>query len=188
MLKEKFYEVAKRLGVKTPEAKRILAELGFEVKSNFTRISDEAINALMVALDGRAMRAEPEIKPQETPAANLDQEPSAPEEVIFFSPSKNHDIAYKKETYFPGTPKIMEQAQSIRFEDYEYRTSDLEKIEFIKKQRSFTVRSTSYPKGKIRIVTEAELARLKIGRQPKVTEVKSTDDQKLAGAFPEVVR
>lgn len=187
MPKEKFYEVVKRLGVKTPEAKQILAELGFEVKSNFTQMSDEMINALMVALDARAeVKDAPEPKPERAIGVKKDtvdrkmqgmQLGDKPEEVIFFSPSRCHDIAYKKEVYFPGTPKIRDAAQSIRFDDYEYRTSDPEKIEFIKSTRSFKVRSTSYPDGKIRIVTEEKLARLKIARQPKVTEIKSTGDR-----------
>lgn len=190
MLREKFYEVAKRLGVKTTEAKQILAELGFEVKSNFTKISDEAINALMVALDARAEVKdvpEPATKPLDV-RADQKVDGNVAEEVIFFSPSRCHDIAYKKEVYFPGTPKIKDAAQSIRFDDYEYRTSDPEKIAHIKSTRSFKVRSTSYPKGKIRIVTEGDLAKLKIARQPKVTEVKSTGDKAMAGdPMPEAI-
>ena len=190
MLREKFWEVARRLGVKTIVAKKILADSGFIVKSNFTQMSDEMINTLMVALDAQA---EAKDKPEPEPTKPLDVEVSQKvdgdivEEVIFFSPSRCHDIAYKKEVYFPGTPKIKDAAQSIRFDDYEYRTSDPEEIEFIKSTRSFKVRSTSYPKGKIRIVTEGELGRLKMARQPKVTGIKSTGGEKLNDSLINVV-
>jgi len=178
---KKVYELARECDMDTAKMKRILREVGFPVLTHMKTLSAEAIEAVLAKLNSQAEPSETKTEPQKTVDVEMEKknDDSAFDEVIYFSPSRSHDIAYKKETYFANSSKIKDPAQSIKFNDYEYRTSDPEKIEFIKNTRSFKIRSTSYPHGKIRIVTEEQLAKLRTARRPRVTEIKSTGEKTL---------
>lgn len=177
--------LAKKHGIKPKEMVSLIKDLGFTIGNHMSKVSDEMEKAVMLKLDSQTEEIEknagipidkpaPEKEPAKTIPDNGDGEP---DEVIFFSTSRNHNIAYKKEEYFGASAKIRTPARSIQFEEFGYRTSDPEVIDFIKAQRSFTVRSKDYPQGKVRIVTEAELARLRYARMPRMTTAKATDDR-----------
>jgi hypothetical protein len=158
---KKIYELAQEHNLSIPAIKSMLADAGFTVTSHMAKATPEMIKAVEDKLDQRGEAIKPE------PPQDMDDKPvTKTQEVIFFSTSRCHDIAFKKEEYFGNTNKIKEPARSIRFEDA-----------FIKNTKSFKVRSTSYPHGKIRIVNENELAKLKAARMPRATEVKSTDEK-----------
>lgn len=181
----KVHELAKKHGKKPEEIKKIIRDLGFTIKDHHMTVVSEEIEKAVVA----KLRPQPEVNLlSQSPVKEIEKAVKQPEpittvassdngEVIFFSPSRCHDIAYKKETYFGASAKIKTPAKSIRFDDYEYRTSDPEEIAHIKSTRSFTVRSKDYPNGKIRIVTEDQLRVLKQARAPRMTGTKATDDK-----------
>jgi hypothetical protein len=161
---KKIYELAQEYNLSIPAIKSMLADAGFTVTSHMAKATPEMIKAVGDKLGQRNEAIKPE------PPPDVERKlVTKTQEVIFFSTSRCHDIAFKKEEYFGNTNKIKEPARSIRFEEFEYRTSDPEE--------SFKVRSTSYPHGKIRIVNENELAKLKAARMPRATEVKSTDEK-----------
>ncbi len=174
MSAKKIFQLAKDHNMSSKAMLRLLNDdLKISVKSHFSTASQEMIDAVGKKLSAMPPVVPPETKPK-SEKDNIPEKAAMPEEVIFFSPSKCHDIAYKKETYFANTFKIKEQAKSITFADYEFRTSDPEKIAWIKKCKSFTIRSRpAYPNGKIRIVTEEQLAKLKAEKMPQVESVKS---------------
>jgi hypothetical protein len=173
---KKIYELAQEHNLSIPAIKSMLAEAGFTVTSHMAKATPEMIKAVEDKLGSPTVSRETE--PRKMVGMLMDDKPvTKTQEVIFFSTSRCHDIAFKKEEYFGNTNKIKEPARSIRFEEFEYRTSDPEEIAFIKNTKSFKVRSTSYPHGKIRIVNENELAKLKAARMPRATEVKSTDEK-----------
>ena len=174
-------ELAKRQGMKAGEMVSLIKDLGFTIGNHMSKVSDEMEKAVMLKLDTQTEEIEkkagiPIDKPApEKEAVKVDGSDNG--EVVFFSPSRCHDIAFKKETYFGASAKIKTPAKSIRFDDYEYRTNDPDEIAHIKSTRSFTVRSKDYPKGKIRIVNEDQLRVLKQARSPRMTGTKATDDK-----------
>ena len=182
MVANRISDLAKEHDMSSKAMLRMINELGFPQKSHLSKTTQEMIDAVGRKLDVTSMVEEPEAVSRETiklePVKDTkdNEATKTQEKVIFFSPSKGHNIAFKKETYFGNTVKIKEQAKSISFADYEYRTSDPEEIAWIKKSKSFTLRTTIYPQGKIRIVTEEQLAKLKIARMPRVKPIKTANE------------
>lgn len=173
------FELAKKHEKKSGEIVELLRKLGFTVKNHMAVVSDEMEKGVIANLYPEpivdtSVKSEPLA---ETPTKS--EEITEPNNgvVIFFSPSRCHDIAFKKETYFGASAKIKTPARSITFDDYEYRTSDPDEITHIKASRSFNVRSKDYPNGKIRIVTEDELRMLRQAKAPRMTGAKVTNDK-----------
>ena len=163
----------------------LIKDLGFTIGNHMSKVSDEIEKAVLLKLDSQTAEIEKKAGiPFDKPASKKEEAKPIPENgegapgmVIFFSTSRNHDIAYKKEEYFGSSSKIKTRAKSLTFEDFGYRTSDPGEITHIKSTRSFKVRSKDYPNGKVRVVTEAELAKLRYARMPRMTSAKATDDR-----------
>lgn len=185
------FKLAKECGVPTGKMKQILTGMGVSFKSHLEKLDDKTVEAVRAKLKPEPPKEEVQIASQ-SPVEEIEKAVKQPEpittvassgngEVIFFSTSRSHNIAYKREEYFGVTSKIKTPAKSIQFEEYGFRTSDPAEIEFIKAQKSFRVRSKDYPNGKVRIVTEDELARLRQDRMPRMTSTKVTDDKAISG-------
>ncbi len=176
--------------MKPTEMVSLIKDLGLTIGNHMSKVSNEMEKAVLLKLDSQTEEIEKKAGiPFDKPVPEKEVEKTIPENgdgapgmVIFFSTSRNHDIAYKKEEYFGSSSKIKTRAKSLTFEDFSYRTSDPGEIAHIKSARSFNVRSKDYPNGKVRIVTEAELAKLRYARMPRMTTAKVTDDKATSDA------